>query len=431
VRRVVLIAYYYPPMGGAASQRVLGFARHLPAHGWAPTVVAPVEGTFGRDASLPLSLDPPGRVIRCLSPEPATLLKRCAGRAGSSLGDGGLVREVDLGRGASRLRGFVREWVYVPDAQAPWIPFATLAAIRASRGASAVVSSGPPLSAHVAGWLASRATGLPWVADVRDLWTPRRMHPETARARLDAKILRGLLRRANAIVTVSGAFVDLLSRTIDRPASDITVLPNGFDPEDYDAADREPPDRFTLTFTGLTYGLRQDLDVFFRTLLELFAAGRIERTRFCLRILGRLDERTQALVRERGLTDVVVDEGFRPHRESTAAQRDATALLLLIWSADDDIAPGVRPAKLPEYIGAGRPVLALGDPGCEAARLIADAGAGQTLRFDDGPAIAEALTDLYATWEQNGDLPRTSSAQGAAPHTRHEGARILAGVLAR
>jgi glycosyltransferase involved in cell wall biosynthesis len=418
-RRLVLVAYYYPPMGGAAALRALGFARHLPEHGWATTVVTPAVGTFGHDPSLPTELEPPGRVLRCPSLEPATLLKRALGSKRAA--GGGVQDEVALGRRGSGLRRFVRDWLYVPDAQALWIPFAALAAVRAAAGAEALVSSGPPVSAHVAAWLAAKATGLPWLADVRDLWTPHRGRG-TARARLEAGLLRRLLRRARRITTISDAFQNLLARTLDRPEDEIVVVPNGFDPV---AGERRPPERFTLTFTGLTHGERQDLTVFLDVLARLLAEGRIERDRFRLRVLGRIDTVTRMLVQARGLDDVVRDEGFCTHEQAGEAQRDATALLLLVWSAEDDIRAGVRPAKLPEYLGAGRPILALGDPDDEAARLIERHGAGTTHGFGDAEGIAAALTDLWGRWCRDGDLPRVVEPGAVESLTR----RRLAGRL--
>ncbi len=36
---VLMIAYYFPPMGGAGVQRTLKFAKYLPEFGWSPHVL--------------------------------------------------------------------------------------------------------------------------------------------------------------------------------------------------------------------------------------------------------------------------------------------------------------------------------------------------------------------------------------------------------
>ena len=40
-RRVLIVAYYWPPAGGPGVQRWLKFAKHLPDHGWRPTLLVP------------------------------------------------------------------------------------------------------------------------------------------------------------------------------------------------------------------------------------------------------------------------------------------------------------------------------------------------------------------------------------------------------
>jgi hypothetical protein len=38
--RVLIVAYFFPPLGGGGVHRPLGWARHLPALGWDVTVLA-------------------------------------------------------------------------------------------------------------------------------------------------------------------------------------------------------------------------------------------------------------------------------------------------------------------------------------------------------------------------------------------------------
>jgi hypothetical protein len=41
LRSVLLLTYHFPPSSASGSFRMLGFARHLPRHGWRAAVVAP------------------------------------------------------------------------------------------------------------------------------------------------------------------------------------------------------------------------------------------------------------------------------------------------------------------------------------------------------------------------------------------------------
>src|SRR5438067_12766182 len=45
-RTLLLVTYHFPPSAASGSFRLLGFARHLLAHGWRTVVVAPPRMPF-------------------------------------------------------------------------------------------------------------------------------------------------------------------------------------------------------------------------------------------------------------------------------------------------------------------------------------------------------------------------------------------------
>src|SRR5436305_14860881 len=80
-RRVLIVAYYFPPIGGIGSIRLARFAELLPEFGWEPTVLAPRDTPHARDPHLRF---PEDKVIRSRSIE----LSR-AGRVLPGAGSGG------------------------------------------------------------------------------------------------------------------------------------------------------------------------------------------------------------------------------------------------------------------------------------------------------------------------------------------------------
>jgi glycosyltransferase involved in cell wall biosynthesis len=110
-------------------------------------------------------------------------------------------------------------------------------------------------------------------------------------------------------------------------------------------------------------------------------AGRLE-----LVLAGRRDSEEQRLIEGLDLGGMVRHLGELSRAEALALQRRADALLLLtsrtlVWEL---------PGKVFEYMGAGRPVLALAADN-EAARVVDDAGIGWTVPPDDVDAIVAAL----------------------------------------
>ncbi len=61
---VLIVAYYFPPIGGIGSIRSARFAHFLPEFGWEPCVLAPRETPHARDLELDYSKD---RVVRSRS----------------------------------------------------------------------------------------------------------------------------------------------------------------------------------------------------------------------------------------------------------------------------------------------------------------------------------------------------------------------------
>ena len=64
-RKVLLLAYYFPPLGGAGSLRLLSFAQYLPEFGWEPIIVTVGEmGIAGEDPSVLGKLDDSVKEVR-------------------------------------------------------------------------------------------------------------------------------------------------------------------------------------------------------------------------------------------------------------------------------------------------------------------------------------------------------------------------------
>src|SRR4051794_34142813 len=146
MRRLLIVAYYFPPIGGIGSIRLARFAEHLPEFGWDVTVLAPKATPHAADPRLHY---PEEHVVRSRSFE-LSGLKQLVPRVRAP--DGGDDGEDGRARAAARTAGRL----LYPDAQIGWFPGAIAVGRRAVRRGSfdAVVSSSFPITAHlVARWL--------------------------------------------------------------------------------------------------------------------------------------------------------------------------------------------------------------------------------------------------------------------------------------
>jgi glycosyltransferase involved in cell wall biosynthesis len=362
---------------------------------------------------------------------------RRGARPNGGAGGGDFVDPVSRGGVSSAVRRVLHGVVYFPDHANGWIPSATRAAVRAGRehGVAAVLSSSPPISAHVVALRAARALGVPAVLDFRDLWTAHR--EDTARGpRFDAerRLEQRLLRRAAAVTTVSDACREwLVARHGGAPTAPFVVLRNGYEESAFDdPAPAREPGVFRIVHTGTVYGEKQDLTAFFVALARLRNDGAFGPLRPEVVLAGKVDAQSLAAARAAGVDDLVRAPGFVPHHESIALLRTATVNLLLTWSVPGWVARGVCPGKMYEQIAAGRPVLALALADCEAGRVAMEAGGTLVADPHDEAGIRTALARLVAA-EREGDANRAVPPRVAdpTPYSRRAATRLLAETLDR
>ena len=433
-RRVLIVAYYFPPSGGPGVQRVLKFARYLPEFGWDPAVLTVRGADYpARDESL--LADVPGSVpvLRTSIPEPYALYRKLTGKARGSAVD----VNVNRPRGEKvpfreRAAEWVRGMLFIPDARVGWLASGTRpgAAFARRFGADLVYSSSPPYTCALLGRAVARRAGVPWVPEFRDPWTeflsaPRRPWPARS---VDRGLERGVYRDAPRVVVAwSGIAGDFAAKYPAEDRSKFALVANGYDPEDLEGVEPTANRRFTVVYTGSMYGVRNP-DTFLRAAAKLFAAGRMDPERVRFRFVGRFGEDVRAMFRRPEVAAAVEERGYVPHAESVAEILGAHALLLVV--DDTPGAEGIVPGKVFEYVGARRPILALAPEGA-VAEVVRGTGAGTVLGQHDVDGAAGALERLYEEWTRTGTTAFAGDEAAVRRLSRRERTRELAGLLDR
>jgi glycosyltransferase involved in cell wall biosynthesis len=378
--KLLLVSLYFPPAGGGGVQRPLKFAAHLPALGVETHVLAPDDPKWiHADPDLQVPTQAWIHRARYLGPKGRKPAEELHGTQG-------------LERATKQTQLAFRR-LLVPDENVSWNVTAIPAAIRIVRneGIDVVLTTSPPGSVHLIGAAVKRATGVKWVADLRDslLAHPHRSADRLARAKQTGTraVARLVARSADAIVTVSDAIKEETESL--EPHGPVVAIPNGCDFDDFAGLEYTPADRFRITHTGSFFGKR-DPRPFLTALAESDPA-------VVSRFVGDFRSVDREWAERLGLGDRLELHPYVPRRRSLELQRDSEALLLIIPDAGGR-GRGVLSGKVFEYLAAERPILAIVPPDGAAADLLRETGAGVIAPPEDVPAIRTALEELVARW---------------------------------
>jgi glycosyltransferase involved in cell wall biosynthesis len=406
MRRVLIPAYYFPPIGGIGSIRAARFAECLPEFGWEPLVLAPTGTPHAEDEELDF---PAEHVRRAPSLELAHGRRFVPGERAAELNGQPSRSEPTL---RARLKQAVHRQVY-PDAQIGWYPAAVHAGKRLLRDQQfdAIFSSAYPVTAHLIARTLSRRASLPWVAEFRDPSGFALPLDNAHRARAAALETR-IAREASRVVMPTPTWASHFGATWGR---DVDVIPNGCDAM---PAPAPPRDATVVTHLGTYYPGRQSLEPVWRMVGQLARSNPQAGLR--IRFIGAVGDAARAELAAAGVDDLVEATGFVSHTQ--AAQLVSTSSMLVAAGsvAPDPVSRGWIPAKMFDYLASGLPILYVGAPESDPGQILAQHPESYVVEPGDADGIRAAITNAFDGRTIDRDIE---------PVTRRARARALAAVL--
>jgi len=383
VKRLLLVTYHYPPLGGSGVFRPLRFSKYLPRHGWGVTVLGVSSAVrLPRDPSLVAEIDPAVRVERTATLEPRNVFLA--------------LNRLGLSAWSRRLERLCM----LPDSQRGWVPFAVARAKRvlAEQPHHAILSTSSPLSAHLVGQALQRHSGLPWIADFRDEWTTnpylRPLYPSSWHLRRNEALERSVLRRAENVISVSEPWLQAHRALVpDQPSSKFHVLCNGYDAEHFARAAPAPSRRFSIVYTGTFYGHRSPR-VFLEGLRRALERGLLPGHETEVLFVGHGNRE----IADASLpSNILRVQDHQPYFDALQSLRGASVLLLVVPSEGG---AGNHTGKLFPYLAAGRPILLQAPEPNVAAELVRQSRSGIVVPPDDPDRVVDAVARLYADWKR-------------------------------
>jgi len=339
-RPVLMLCYYFPPLGTSGTYRSLQFARRLPQFGWRPQVLSVAEARepwASRDVPIP--------------PEIAIQRAPEWNLHGKVMFLNGVTSRLWELCGREWTTNYWQELLCIPDPQIAWRVVS--AGTRLAAGADCIYASCSPFSAALKGLAIKGRSGKPLVLDFRDPWT---LNPHHRHSRLHSVLARRMERRAilgaDRVIFNTEGTTRLYRQRYPEAAERMRTLPNGYDQLNEARPEELPRDRFVIMHVGSFYGTRSP-DLLLQALAELRDPA-LEFVQIGGAFAGQ--ERFRSAVTMRV-------SGPLPREEALRQMRTAN-LLYLRQGREAGVEDYVSvAAKTYEYLATGLPVLADCPPG--------------------------------------------------------------------
>ncbi len=408
MRRVLIVAYYFPPSGGPGVQRVLKYTKYLPQFGWEPIVLTVENGQFPAiDTSLLKEIPNEAKVIRTKIFEPYDLYRILTGKPKNVSIDVNVIRkEGQAVPFKEKVAEFIRATFFIPDARIGWLLTAKKKALEIVDRfkVDAVYSSSPPYTCSLIARYVRRKRKIPWIAGFRDPWTgfisaPRRWWLP---ARIDSRLEYSVFKEASIVeVAWEGIQKDALSKYPILDKGKFIHIPNGFDSDDFPAISYTRNEKFTLTYTGSMYGRRNPQSLF-DALELLITKGQISQEDFKIQLIGRFGSEIYEMINRTTFQKSIEVVGYLPHSESLARLMQSDALLLIVDESKES--QEIVPGKVFEYLGTKRPILAICPTDGAVADIIKKTNSGLVAHQSEIARIAENFLTLLNIWNSNASL---------------------------
>lgn len=416
--QVLFITSDFPPLLGTNTQRIASFTRHLPALGWRSSVITQaIEDLDTIDNNDLKELPTDINILRIKNPDPFAVRRRHLGKRpvhasessdatpqdppAQKITNSGL-RSLFRTISSNTLMWIMRWLAYHPDTMGPWARYAAYAALKRDwhQCHHVVVSSSPSYSSHLAGLKIKKATGLPWIADFRDLWVGRPYRPirskwhEWINRKLEAEVVAKCDRLIIASPAWQKYFVDHYGDGIEAKLACIT---NGYEGAVYEklreASILKPFGR-KFVLTGSMHEAESPL-CFLEALALLNKSHPELLVGFEAIFIGNAGNHLSGLQSAAQRTGIGKQIKFFPpraHGDCVKAQFDADFLLMFSAFGHEDTIRG----KSYEYLATGKPLLACIPPQGAQADLLKPAGTALIVPYGDVNATIAALTELLS-----------------------------------
>lgn len=351
--KVLVIAYYYPPMGLSGVQRTLKFTKYMSKYNWEPTVITTGKTAyFAHDSSL----------MKEVENNKIEVIRTDAFDINSLLSKMGTIKMPN-----EKLRKFLSnlsKTFFIPDNKVPW----TIKAYKKANNLlkqekfDLIFVSIPPFSSFRLATRLKKEFDIPVIVDYRDLWYGNHFayYPTPYHKMRHKKLEDYALRNADHVVVVNRNIKEKLITTYPfLRFEDVSIITHGYDPEDFEGKEPEKDERLLkkikITYSGIFYE-NVTPKYFLKAFKELSRTHPEIAERFELHFIGHFRTENEKLIKKYNLHRFVHIHGYLNHDDVIRKIISTDVLWVMLGSGKN--MNTVSAGKLYEYFGAQKLILA-------------------------------------------------------------------------
>jgi glycosyltransferase involved in cell wall biosynthesis len=404
-KKILIIAYYWPPSGGSGVQRWLKFVKYLPQFGWKPYVFTPENPSVViKDESLLRDVPAEAEIIRFPIWEPYEAFGKLSkiflrGKKSSAQTDFINTKERSL---FSKFSIWVRGNLLIPDPRKFWVSPSVkfLRNYLEENKINTIITTGPPHSMHLIGLrLKQQNPSLTWIVDMRDPWSEwgflDSINAGNYAKSMHRKLEKKVLTVADEVITITPFYVCQFERISGRK---VHLLTNGFDEDDFRNFVMVKSDKFLIRHIGIV-NEKCDPRPFMNAIRELCADYEELRNSCIVEFVGQVNPVFREFVeQDKELSVLTKFTSPVPHKELLNIYSTSSLLVLILTGYKD--AEGYMPGKLFEYLATGLPVIGVGPESGDAAFLLKETSTGVMIDGIKLPEIKKFVLDKFRAWNE-------------------------------
>jgi glycosyltransferase involved in cell wall biosynthesis len=405
-KKVLIVAYYWPPSGGSGVQRWLKFVKYLPQHGWKPYVFTPENPSVAiKDESLLKDVPAEAEIIKFPIWEPYEMFGKLAkifsgSKSASVQSDFVVSKSTSL---FSTISIWARGNLFIPDPRKFWVNPSVrfLKAYLEKNQIETIVTTGPPHSMHLIGYkLKKKNPSLRWIVDMRDPWSEWGFLDSIQAGKLakakHRRLEKKILTTADEVITITPFYVRQFERLSGRK---VNLITNGFDEDDFMDFKLVRDNKFLIRHIGIV-NEKCDPRPFMKALLDLCSEHPEVKEKIGVEFVGQVNPVFKEFVASNELLrSITTFTGNVPHKELMDIYRTSALLVLILTGYKD--AEGYMPGKLFEYMATGLSILGVGPEDGDAAAFLKETNTGMMVDGDKPETIKKFILDKFQHWRNN------------------------------